>query len=305
MCSGVNARLQAALAMPPLCYNFGVMPDVRPSPIAGTWYPGESGALEESIDELLADAPAHQLPGALIGLIVPHAGHRYSGRVAAHAFRCASDLQPEAVVIVSPYHQSHPAELLTSSHQAYWTPLGEVPIDQARVERVRGALLDRGVPLQAISQDVEHSLEIELPFLQRALAGPFAVVPIMMRDQSRQVAHALGEALASALEGGGILLVASTDLSHFHPAETARKFDQEMLARMEAFQPDRILAAEEEGVGFACGRAAVAAVLIAAKAYGADHVRVLAYAHSGDVTGDLASVVGYGSAAISRDADRS
>ena len=168
----------------PLCYNFGEMPNARPSPIAGTWYPGERVALEESIDGFLTDTPDIQLPGDLIGLIAPHAGHRYSGHVAAHAFRCVSALHPQVVVIVSPYHQLHAAELLTSGHETYWTPLGEVPIDHNLVEGLRSELKDRELELVPVIQDQEHALEIELPFLQRTLANPFALVPIMMREQS-------------------------------------------------------------------------------------------------------------------------
>jgi AmmeMemoRadiSam system protein B len=147
---------------------------------------------------------------------------------------------------------------------------------------------------------VEHSLEIELPFLQRCLAGPFRLLPIMLRDQSASVAQAVGRALAEVLRDRSALLVGSSDLSHFYPATTARRLDGEILARLEAFDPEALLRAEEEGVGFACGKGALAAVLWAAGDLGADVVRVLDYANSGDLTGDDDAVVGYGAAAIYR-----
>jgi hypothetical protein len=146
-------------------------------------------------------------------------------------------------------------------------------------------------------------LEIELPFLQRCLASPFRLLPIMLRDQSATVAQAVGRALSEVLrDGPALLIVGSSDLSHFHPASTARALDGEMLARLESFDPEALLRAEDEGIGFACGKGALAAVLWAARDLGADVVRVLDYATSGDITGDDESVVGYGAAAIYRSA---
>jgi AmmeMemoRadiSam system protein B len=255
------------------------------------------------VDKQLAEAEVPQAPGPVVGLIAPHAGHRYSGGVAAHAFRAASGLAPDVVAIVSPMHQPDPAAVLSTSHQAYWTPLGTVDVDQALVARFDAALQRHsGLSVARIAHDAEHSLEIELPFLQRALAAPFRLLPIMLRDQSAATAAAVGAALADVLRDRSALIVGSSDLSHFYPAPVARSLDAEMLARLEAFAPESVLQAEEEGVGFACGKGAVAAVLWAARALGADTVRVLSYANSGDVTGDDDSVVGYGAAAIYRSA---
>jgi hypothetical protein len=157
-----------------------------------------------------------------------------------------------------------------------------------------------GFGLTRVRNDPEHSLEIELPFLQRALAGDFLLLPIMVRDQSAHVCETLGKALAHIVSGRKALLVASTDLSHFFPQEQAEILDAEMLRRIERFDPLGVLLAEEEGVGFACGRAAVATVLWAARELGADKVTVLKHATSGDVTGDYREVVGYGAAVITR-----
>ncbi len=120
----------------------------------------------------------------------------------------------------------------------------------------------------------------------------------MICDQRPSIAEALGRSLAGALRGVETLLVASSDLSHFYPQDIARAYDGELLRRLEAFSPEGVMEAESEGVGFACGRGAIAAVLWAAQDLGADSVEVLNYATSGDVTGDLASVVGYASAII-------
>lgn len=275
------------------------MIDVRPSPIAGTWYPAEAQALARSIDGQLAEVDHEPPPGRVVGLVVPHAGHRYSGGVAAHAFRLIQGASYEIVAILGPMHQPYPAAVLTTSHQAYATPLGPVEVATDLVEAL-GQALETGfsVELIRVAHDSEHSLEIELPFLQRTLSPGFRILPVMLRDQTPSVAEAVGHALAEVVRSASALIVASSDLSHFYPSGAARRLDQEMLARMEAFDPGRIFEAEARGVGFACGKAAVAATLWAARDLGAGNLRVLHYAHSGDVTGDHDSVVGYAAAVI-------
>jgi len=277
------------------------MTDHRPSPIAGTWYPGNPEILKQSVDGQLAASSVSALPGEVIAVIAPHAGHRYSGLVAAHAFRCLEDTHPEVVAVVSPLHQPYPAQVITTSHEAYATPLGMISVDRGLLARF-GAELMRlaGIRLETIAHDQEHSLEIELPFLQRSLGSAFRLLPIMLRDQSKPVARAVGQALTAVLKDSAAILVASSDLSHFYPDSVARRLDAELLARIEAFSPEAVLDAEDEGVGFACGRGAVAAVLWAAADLGANRVQILAYANSGDVTGDASSVVGYGAAVIYR-----
>ena len=272
----------------------------RPSPLAGTWYPGSPQALARSVDAQLAAATSARPAGDLVALIVPHAGHRYSGAVACQAFHLLRGIAVETVVVVSPMHQPYPGRILTSAHPAYQTPLGIVAVDGELLDAVE-ASLPAGLRLERVAQDAEHSLEIELPFLQRALAGPFRLVPLMLRDQSAATAEALGSALASALNGRSCLLVASSDLSHFYPDAVARSLDAYLLAQVEAFDPRGVIEAEEQGKGFACGRAAIAAVLWAARGLGASRVHLLGYANSGEVTGDTASVVGYGAAAVTRE----
>ncbi|MEJ2747463.1 MAG: AmmeMemoRadiSam system protein B, partial [Anaerolineae bacterium] len=148
-----------------------------------------------------------------------------------------------------------------------------------------------------VAQDHEHALEIELPFLQQVL-GRFKLIPIMIRNQNSRTGQALAQVLAKTLNGRDVILVASSDLSHFYPQELAAEFDNEILRRVEAFDPQGVLAAEEEHAGFACGRGAIATVLWTAKALGANQVNILNYATSGDATGKYDSVVGYGAAVI-------
>jgi len=275
--------------------------NLRPSPLAGAWYEKDPAALARSVDGYLERAVLPELSGEVLGVIAPHAGHRYSGPVAGCAFSALRGRTPDLVVIVSPFHNFHSSPLLTSAHGGYSTPLGAVPVDRSTVAQLDASLIETiGFGLTHISRDQEHSLEIELPFLQRALAAPFQLLPVMVRSLEPRVAKALGESLAGLLRGKNFVLVASTDLSHFYDQATANKFDAEMLHQIEMFSPEGVFAAEAAGRGFACGLGAVAAILWASLRLGADKVKVLHHATSGDVTGDYASVVGYGAAAILR-----
>jgi len=274
-------------------------PNLRPSPIAGTWYEGRPDTLERNIDRYLNGAKLPELPGEVIAVVAPHAGHRYSGAVAGYAFAALRNRVPDLVAVISPMHQLYVEPLITSSHDAYSTPLGDIPIDKSAVEELDAAIkADLGIGLSPVPRDQEHSLEIELPFLQRALASEFKLLPVMVRAQDPRVSAGLGKALANVLRDKNFVLVASTDLSHFYDQKTANELDREMLRQIESFSPEGVFEAEHTGKGFACGHAAVAAVLWASKELGADTVKVLNYATSGDVTGDYSGVVGYGAAAI-------
>jgi len=275
--------------------------DIRPSPIAGRWYPGDSNQLAASVDKYVDAARVPEIDGEVVGIIVPHAGHTYSGPVAGYAFKAIRDLQPELVVVISPMHQPYAQPFLTCAHQAYQTPLGTLNVDHESVSALSDGLeTELGFGLTPVRNDQEHSLEIELPFLQRVLSSEFDLLPVMVRDQTPQVVETLGRALAGVLVGRSALLVASSDLSHFYDQLQAEQLDAEILSRVEAFDPPGVLQAEEEGKGFAGGRNAIAAVLWAARELGANKVKVLSHATSGDVTGDYSGVVGYAAAIITR-----
>lgn len=273
------------------------MPGIRPSPIAGQWYTAEPARLAAQVDQYIQQAKLPPLPGKVIAIMAPHAGHRYSGAVAGHAFACLRGLALDTVAVVSPMHYPYADPLLTTAHQGYATPLGSIPVDEANLTALDQALIEElGFSARRVANDPEHSLEIELPFLQRSLEQPFKLLPLMVRDQSEAVMLRLGRALANTLAGQKALLVASTDLSHFYPQATAHRLDQEILHQVEAFNPRGVIQAEEQGKGFACGRGALASVMWAAQHLGADQAILLNYATSGDITGDLSQVVGYGAA---------
>ncbi|HEX7393451.1 MAG TPA: AmmeMemoRadiSam system protein B [Anaerolineaceae bacterium] len=273
--------------------------EFRPSPIAGRWYEADPARLALQIDTYLDEASIPALEGKVVGLVVPHAGHIYSGRTAAHAFKAVRGEQRRLVVIISPLHGYHPAQALTSAHRAYLTPLGPLWIDTEAVQALDESLRSRcGWGLTPVSRDQEHSLEIELPFLQRALAGEFKLLPIMLRTQDETEIRQIAAGLVEVLRGCSFLLVASTDLSHFFPEKVANILDNEMLRQVAAFSAEGVLQAERDERGFACGVAALAAVLWASKELGASRVEILHHSTSADTTGDRSSVVGYGAAVI-------
>ena len=277
------------------------MTNLRPSPIAGQWYEGNPKALARKVDEYLTAAQLPALDGEVVAVIAPHAGHLYSGAVAGYAFAALRGLSPELVAVISPMHQPYYELLITTAHDAYSTPLGNIPVDKDALRELDVVLKSElGFGLMSVSRDREHSLEIELPFLQRVFQSKWKLLPVMVRAQEPRVSEGLGRALAQVLRNKNFALVASTDLSHFYDQKTANMLDAEMLRRFESLDPDSLFDAERTGKGFACGHAAVAAVLWAARELGADKVQILHHATSGDVTGDMSSVVGYGAAAVLR-----
>jgi AmmeMemoRadiSam system protein B len=266
--------------------------EVRPSVIAGTWYPGRSDELRTEIARHLANVERVDLPGDLIGLIVPHAGYMYSGQVAANAYRLLEGQTFEFVVVVSPVHRVYHGALMVTSYGYYETPLGLVRVASDQVD-----VLAEAIGLVRIRSDMEHSLEIQLPFLQYLL-GDFLLIPIMMGDQGWASCRKLASALARILRGKDALLVASTDLSHFHPDAQAAQLDRRVVDHVESFDPRALSDDLSSRRCEACGGGPVVSVMLAAQELGADCARVLRYANSGDVTGDSSQVVGYMSAVL-------
>lgn len=279
--------------------------DVRPSPIAGEWYPGDPITLTHLVDHLLEEGTRDlpSLDGDIVGLVAPHAGIMYSGPVAGKAFAAVRGRHYDLVALLGPMHYPYQAPILTTAHAFYATPLGTVPVAQEMLRELNARLQARlGYGLTPVAKDPEHSLEMEIPFLQRAL-GTFALLPLMLRTSEPQPLQVLGETLADLLRNRSALLVASTDLSHYYPDRIARDLDREMIRRILNLDPNAVLEAEFHGIAFACGHAAVAATLWAARGLGATHAVPLGYATSGDTSGDYSRVVGYTAIALLRRRD--
>lgn len=278
------------------------MLDVRPSPIAGQWYEADPEMLARNVDEYLEEAQLPELDGEVIAVIAPHAGHTYSGVIAGYAFAALRSRSPDLVAVIAPMHHPYFEPLITTAHDAYSTPLGHVPVDKdAMVELDVILKSELGFGLSPVSNDKEHSIEIELPFLQRLFSSEkskWKLLPVMVRAREPDVSQGLGKALAKVLRDKNFALVASTDLSHFYNHKTALNYDRTMLNEIESFDPEGAFDVERAGKGFACGLGAFTAVMWASRELGADKVKLLRHATSGDVTGDYSSVVGYAAAVI-------
>ena len=273
--------------------------DIRPSPIAGQWYSSDPAELRLELDGYLSAAKLPAMTGEVVAVVAPHAGYQYSGPVAAHAFAAIRDQQPELVAVISPMHHPYSEGFLTTGHAHYWTPLGTIPVDKEAVARITKILHEENrIDLRPVLNDPEHSLEIELPFLQRIYSHKFSILPLMVRDLTLSSCEALGKALFRSLEGRSVMVVISTDLSHFYTEREAKGYDTHMLSLIEKLSPEGALRAEMQGDGYACGVGAVVAGLYYARLAGAVTGKILKSGTSGERTGDHSSVVGYGAIAL-------
>lgn len=281
--------------------------DIRPSPIAGRWYPGTDATLRQELESYFAPFDQTDISsdyGEVIGLLVPHAGYVYSGGTAAAAFRAVRGQQYQKVLIVSPSHRAYADPLLTSGHDAYQTPLGLVPVDHKSLQVLDAALENEGLYLSRVRFDQEHSLEIELPFLQYLLPESFELIPIMMPDQCQKTAQGLSLALFNLIRNLGgderVLLVASSDLSHFHSQNRAKKLDEAFITALKTGDITQLYQAEYQGKTEACGLGPAAVVLSLSQRLGANSINITDYRDSSFASGDKSSVVGYVSAIFSQ-----
>jgi AmmeMemoRadiSam system protein B len=272
---------------------------LRRAAFAGSWYPRGAAAIVDEVDGYLGAASPGALRGRLIALVSPHAGLHYSGPVAAWGYSLLRGREPASVVLVGPSHRAVFEGVAVHASGAWETPLGQVAIDEELARALvdaEGGLFDDPGPHRD-----EHSLELQMPFLQRTMPG-LRIVPMLMGTQSRDEVEALAAALARVLPGRAVLLVASSDLSHYQPAPVASRLDAEVVGDVGRLDADALMQRLETRDNVACGGGPLVAVMKAARALGADRATVLRYADSGDVGGDKAQVVGYLSAAISASA---
>jgi len=262
---------------------------VRPPVCADDrWYPASPEALHREVSGYIDSAPALDLPGDVIGLIAPHAGYFFSGHVAGASYRQVQGNTYDTVVLVGPDHRGIAfGELAFADFDAWHTPMGDVPVDRDLV-----AALEERLPLRHIGRDSEHSLEVQVPFLQTVLTD-FKLVPILMGDPSPSTCRILGMAMADAARGRQTLLVASTDLSHYYNYDHAKRLDEHTLHYILGFDAEGLAEALARNEAHACGGSPVAAVMVAARELGASQAQLVKYANSGDVWEDRSQVVGY------------
>ncbi len=277
--------------------------NIRNPAVAGQFYTADANSLRKEIEGYLDETGGAPVDGDIVALVSPHAGYMYSGRVAAHGYSLIRGKHIETVVVIAPSHVEYFDFCSIFNGDAYSTPLGEIRIDR----EISGAIASKHDLLRHSAKGHayssfdrgEHSLEVQLPFLQVAL-GEFKLVAIVMGDQNYDNIKALGEALGEVLTGTNSLIVASTDLSHFHSDKQAKELNGAFVEVLKEFDPKKLYGALAGKRTEACGGGPTAAAMIAAEKLGATRCEILNYATSGDVTGDRSSVVGYVSAAMLR-----
>lgn len=271
----------------------------RPPAVAGSWYPGSAGALAREVDAFVAaagDAPA----GRIEAIVAPHAGLMFSGPVGAWAYKAAARQSYDVVALVGPSHYIGFDGVALFPEGVFGTPLGDVPVAADAAAALAGFPVVRALPSP---HQREHSLEMQLPFVRRLLPD-VPIVPLLIGYQTRETILALAEALGGAFRTRRALLVASTDLSHYFDAATAAALDSAVCACLASLDAEGLLERVERypegerGRYVACGAGAAIAVMMAARELGAVDGHVLKYAHSGEVSGDHAAVVGYVAAAF-------
>lgn len=271
------------------------------------FYPGIPAQLNRELDELLRHAKPRRVEGKLVALIAPHAGYMYSGSTAAMGYKLLSSLNFDTVVVVGPSHREYFRGISVYNGDAFRTPLGDVPIDT--VLRDELVAQSEAIVASQVGHRAEHSVEVQLPFLQKVLRK-FTFLPIVMGDQRREYCDILADALAATLKNRNALLIASSDLSHYHPHDIAVRLDARVIHEVEAYNPDGLMEKLERDEVEACGGGPMVAVMKAAKALGSNRSYILHHCTSGDITGEKEAVVGYFSVALANlsaanNADRS
>ena len=273
----------------------------REPAVAGRFYPADPRRLEQEVARYLAGsqaAPEQAKPRRVIAVIAPHAGYVFSGAIAGETY--ARVEVPERAVVLNPNHTGMGSPRSIWSAGVWRLPGGSVPVDEPLAAHIRQEAKledDRRAHLH------EHSGEVQLPFL-RARRPEVRVVPICLSNLSLKACHSLGEGLARAVQQAAgdardILLVASTDMSHFVSAEEARRLDMMALERVEKLDPDGLYEVVTENDISMCGFIPTTVVLVAARSLGANHVDLVRYGNSGETSGDYARVVGYVGAIVS------
>lgn len=260
---------------------------IRPAAVAGRFYPSDPRELSRQVDAYTKDGGEKK---SAIGCVVPHAGYMYSGHVAGAVYRVLQ--LPRRILLLGPRHFPRGEALAILSEGAWNTPLGD-----AKIDAELAAELARAFPRlreDEVAHSVEHSLEVQIPFLQR-LAGSFSFVPIVLGIDRYPVLEELGCAVAHvvAAQKKPVLLVASSDMNHYESDEITRIKDHQAIDQILALDPRGLYDTVRAKAISMCGYAPTVVMLTAARALGATSAELVRYATSGDITGDRDEVVGY------------
>ncbi|MEM2110997.1 MAG: AmmeMemoRadiSam system protein B [Candidatus Bathyarchaeia archaeon] len=274
---------------------------------AGSFYAGSRESLKKQIEECFThrfgpgNLPkvAKENPRKIVGIICPHAGYMYSGPVAAHAYYyLALDGLIDVSVIMGPNHYGVGSGVSIMSHGVWRTPLGDVAIDTETAREIlqRSKIID----LDESAHDYEHSIEVQIPFLQYVYGSSFKFVPICFLMQDLDTCREVGQTLAEALKDKNAVIIASTDMTHYEPQKKAVEKDKLAIDAIRKLDERLLYSVLESHNISACGYGPVAALITAAKEINVKKAELLSYKTSGDITGDFSAVVGYAAFALTK-----
>ncbi|MEW6005428.1 MAG: AmmeMemoRadiSam system protein B [Stygiobacter sp.] len=265
---------------------------VREPAVAGMFYSASSNKLQRDIEDLFNQVDLTESFDQIIGIISPHAGYVYSGKTAAYAYSTLKNKTYKRVVVISPSHREYFRGISVYNGDAYKTPFGEIDVDKEFISKLieNEKLIFSGIN----GHRNEHALEVQLPFLQTFLRN-FLLVPIVMGDQRKIFVDSLAEKLSNIIDEE-TLIVASSDLSHFHSKDEANKLDSIVENKIFSLDADGLVDSLERNLCEACGGGPIAVLMKVALNKNYDKVKILSRTDSGDVTGDFSEVVGYLSA---------
>jgi MEMO1 family protein len=270
------------------------MKQVRHAQVAGYFYPSDPQKLKRDISLLLDIAKPKKPYDKIFGIVAPHAGYVYSGKTAAYAYNLIKDKNIKTVIVISPSHSEYFTGVCVYEGDAYETPFGEIEVDKLKTEKLceESRIIFKGLQ----GHRKEHALEVQLPFLQSVIKD-FKIVPIVIGDQGKMFIDELAKKLSEVYDDE-TLIVASSDLSHFHDSLTANQLDSIIEKRINNFDFENLQKDLELNNCEACGGGSIVALMKAASLVNVNHSEVLVRSDSGDITGDKSEVVGYLSAVI-------
>ncbi len=275
--------------------------DIRQPVVAGSFYPADPKTLAQVVDGYLKNVQIESVEGQILGLVSPHAGYAYSGQTAAYGYRLLEGRDVSTVVLIGPSHQAYFAGVSVYPKGEWETPFGNVKIDEEFAEKLMEKHGSIGFYPEGHSQ--EHSLEVQIPFLQKVMKG-FKIVPIVIGGQELRIWQILADALAPLVEGKKVLIVASSDLYHGYSYDRCKATDRRTLKFIENMNHQGLAKGLADGGCQACGGGPIVTLLLVAKKLGFDKVKLLHYTNSGDVTGDKSGyIVGYSSLVVYKEGD--
>ena len=271
---------------------------IRTPAVAGMFYPDEKDKLEKLIDNSFlhsfgpGELPPRKTHERIFGVICPHAGYVYSGPIACNSFFSISGENPELFIIIGPNHWNIGRTTATMKDCQWQTPLGKVEVDSDASDEI--SKISQNIEIDYFAHTREHSIEVQLPILQRTFSN-FKILPISLINQSKEISQEIGIAISKIAKRKNTMIIGSSDFTHYEPNDFAHTQDMSLIEPILKLDVDEFYKVLEDKKISACGYGAIASTMIACKELGAIKGELLRYATSGDVTGDISSVVGYGS----------